>query len=340
MPSHDHRQTHSQCRAGSAASSAGGVIARRSLLAAGLAGSGLLACPPARAQTTTLRLAQYKAGDQLLLRLAGLDAAPYRAEWAEFGSGNLMLEAVSTGSLDLAYGSEVPPSFAALSGARVRIVAVARGDVNEQVVLVPAGSFVQSVAELRGKRVGYVRATTTHYYLFRMLEEAGLSWSDIQPVNLTPADGQAAFRAGSLDAWAIYGYSVPMAKQAGARVLRTAAGILSGNYPYFASPDTLSDPVRRAAIVEHLRRLAQAFRWLDTHHAEYAAAQAPLIGVPAAAVRDLLDGASQPRRMALPDDAAVASHQAVADTFQRAGLLPRPVDVSPLWDRSLNLGAV
>lgn len=103
---------------------------------------------------------------------------------------------------------------------------------------------MQSVAELRGKRVGFVRATTTHYYLFRMLEQAGLSWSDIQPVNLTPADGQAAFRAGSLDAWAIYGYSVPLAKQAGARVLRTAADILSGNYPYFASPAPLADPTR------------------------------------------------------------------------------------------------
>lgn len=314
------------------------MIPRRFLLTAGLAVGGLLMHPPVHAQAATLRLAQYKAGDQLLLRLAGLDATPYRAEWAEFGSGNLMLEAVAAGSLDLAYGSEVPPAFAALSGARVRIVAVARGDVNEQVVLVPAGSSVQSVAELRGKRVGYVRATTTHYYLFRMLEEAGLSWSDIQPVNLTPADGQAAFRAGSLDAWAIYGYSVPLAKQAGARVLRTAAGILSGNYPYFASPDALADPARRAAVTGHLRRLAQAFRWLDTHHAEYAAAQAPLIGVPAAAVQDLLDGASQPRRMALPDDAAVASHQAVADAFHRAGLLPRRVDVGPLWDRSLDLG--
>ena len=315
------------------------MIARRAMLAAGL----LAACPAqaqTRSQGVTLRLAQYKVGDQLLMRLAGEDAGPYRTEWAEFGSGNLMLEAVAAGSLDLAYGSEVPPTFAALSGARIRIVAVARGDVNEQVVLVPAGSSVRSIADLRGKRVGYVRATTTHYYLFRMLEQAGMSWSDIQPVNLSPADGQAAFRAGGLDAWAIYGYSVPVAKQAGARVLRTAAGVLSGNYPYFASPDTLSDPARRAALAEHLRRLARAFRWLDVHHTEYAAAQAPPIGVPAAAVQELLDGESQPRRLALPDDAAVASHQAVADTFYRAELLPRPVDVSPLWDRSFDLGDV
>lgn len=62
--------------------------------------------------------------------------------------------------------------------------------------------------------------------------------------------------------------------------------------------------------------------------------------MPAAAVQDLLDGASQPRRLVPSDDDAVASHQAVADAFHRAGLLPRPVDVSPLWHRSLDLGEV
>ncbi len=44
----------------------------------------------------------------------------------------------------------MPPTFAAASGARVRIVAVARGDVNEQVVLVPAGSPVRSIADRPG----------------------------------------------------------------------------------------------------------------------------------------------------------------------------------------------
>ena len=76
-------------------------------------------------------------------------------------------------------------------------MAVARSDVNEQVVLVPPVLSLLLVAELRGNRVGYVRAATTHYYLFWTLENAGLSWSDIPPVNLTPTDGQAAFQPGS-----------------------------------------------------------------------------------------------------------------------------------------------
>ena len=41
--------------------------------------------------------------------------------------------------------------------------------------------------DLKGKRVGYVRATTAHYFLSKQLAEAGLSFSDIQAINLSPS---------------------------------------------------------------------------------------------------------------------------------------------------------
>jgi sulfonate transport system substrate-binding protein len=297
---------------------------------------GALAVPAiAQAQApVTLRVAQYKAGDQLLLRLAGLADTPYRVEWSEFASGNLMLEAANAGALDLAYGSEIPPTFAAVSGARVKLVAVIRGDVNEQTVLVPKDSPIQSIKDLKGKRVGYVRATTTHYYLSRMLAETGLSLSDVQLMNLTPSDGQAAFRSGALDAWAIYGYSVPVARQSGARVLRTAQGILSGNYPYFIRAGLADEPARAEAARDLLDRIRRAMLFIQERPAEYAAAQAAVLNVPEPTIRALLDNVSQPRSLAPVDDGAIASHQAVADEFARIGVIPRKVDVAPLWDRN------
>ncbi|MBP0493269.1 ABC transporter substrate-binding protein [Roseomonas indoligenes] len=305
------------------------MIPRRTALLAALAVPAI-----ARAQApVTVRAAQYKAGDGLLLRLAGLSDTPYRVEWSEFGSGNLMLEAANAGALDLAYGSEIPPTFAAVSGARVKLVAVIRGDVNEQTVLVPKDSPIQSIKDLKGKRVGYVRATTTHYYLSRMLNEVGLSLADVQLVNLTPADGAAAFRNGALDAWAIYGYSVPIARQSGARVLRTAQGILSGNYPYFTRANIADEPARAAAVRDLLDRIRRALPYIQEHPAEYAAAQAATLNVPEATIRSLLDNVSQPRSLAPVDDAAIASQQAVADEFARIGVIPRKVDVAPMWDR-------
>jgi sulfonate transport system substrate-binding protein len=120
-----------------------------------------------------LRVATYKGGDATLLKTAGLTDTPYTIDWSEFQSGNAMVEAMNGGSLDIASGSEIPPIFARLQNAQVRVIAVYKDDVNNQVVLVPKGSSIRSIADLKGKRVGYLRATTTHYYLLRMLEEAG-----------------------------------------------------------------------------------------------------------------------------------------------------------------------
>lgn len=301
-----------------------------------LAGAAALASFPVRAASpVTLRVANFKAGDNLLLKLSRQEDTPYKVVWSEFASGNLMLEAINAGAIDLAYGSEIPPIFAAISGAKVKVVAVIRGDVNEQVVLVPKDSPVRTIADLRGKRVGYVRATTTHYYLLRMLADAGMSFADITPVSLSPGDGFAAFRAGALDAWAIYGYSVPIARESGARVITTALGYLSGNYLNYAAPDALADPARSAALGDLLARIGKAYRWIDDHRGEYAEAQATVLNVPSRTILSLLDNVSQPRRIVAIDDAAIASQQAVADTFAAAGVIPRKVDVSPLWDRRL-----
>jgi sulfonate transport system substrate-binding protein len=73
---------------------------------------------------------------------------------------------------------------------------------------------------------------------------------------------------------------------------------------------------RRAAILGALAMPALAW------------AQAPVT------LRTVLDNVSQPRRLAPVDDAAVASRQAVADEFARIGVIPRRVDVAPLWDRN------
>jgi sulfonate transport system substrate-binding protein len=212
---------------------------------------------------------------------------------------------------------------------------VIRGDVNEQTVLVPKDSPIQSIADLKGKRVGYVRATTTQYYLTKMLAEVGLSFADIEAVNLTVPDGAAAFRTGQLDAWAIYGYSVPLAQSnAGARVLKRANGYLSGNYLFFASPEAIADPQRHAAIADFFVRLQKAFAWRQANPERYAAALAAEIGVPVEAVLALLRNESQVRRLVPVDDAAIQSQQDVADTFLKAGVIERPVDVRPLWDGS------
>jgi len=311
-------------------------LSRRALLATGAAAI----IPPARADTpdfagVTLRIATFKGQDATILPLAGLSNTPYTVEYYQFNSGQLEVEAMNAGAIDVGGWSEIPLAFAAAAQAPIRAVAVLRGDVNDQVVLVPKDSAISSIADLKGKRVGYVRATTSHYYLLRMLWAAGLQFSDIQAINLSPTDGAAAFRAGDLDAWAIYGYAINFALADGsARVLRTARGILSGNYFVGASPAAIADPKLRPAIADYLVRLAKGYQWTETHKEQWCEALSTVIHVPLPFVQAQFFHESQPEAVVPITDAAIASAQQVADTFVKAGLIPAQVDVAPYFDRS------
>jgi sulfonate transport system substrate-binding protein len=68
---------------------------------------------------TDLRVAKYKGGWDLDLKLAGLDNFPYKVQFTEFTGGNLMVQSINAGAIDLASASEIPPIFAIESQASI-----------------------------------------------------------------------------------------------------------------------------------------------------------------------------------------------------------------------------
>lgn len=279
------------------------------------------------------------AGDtQVLFRTAGIGTPGFQVEYVNFESGHLVVEAFNGNALDYGGMSEIPPVFAAGAGLpSFRQIAVSHGDVNNQVVLVPRGSTIEDLAGLKGRRVGYVRATTAHYFLIRMLQSVGLTWADITPVALSVADGEAAFSSGRLDAWAIYGFPIQRAiATEGARILRTALGFLSGNYLVAAHVDALADPVKSDLIGRYLRATKLGYSWAAAHEDQWAGVVAKEIGVPLAYVQDQFRRKSDISSLRPVTEAAIASQQAVANVFANAKLIPKPVDVRPLWDNRFN----
>ena len=313
---------------------------RRFLTSSGLAllAGGLGSWGPARAAPqlsgTTLRIGTYKGGDTYYFTEAGVEKLPYKSALADFAAGNLIVEALAAGSLDCGGMSEIPPIFAAASNAPMKVIAVLRGDVNNQVVLVPKNSAITDASQFKGKRIGYARSTTSHYFLLQLLKEKGLSFKDIEPVALAPQDGFAAFQSGQLDAWVIFGLVVELAKNQGARVLRTANGVLSGNYVISASTRAIADPLKHAAIGDYLQRIAKVYQWINDHPEQWAAKSGRIAGVPPQLFLNQVRLRSQPYKLVAVDDAAIASQQQVADAFAQAGLLARRIDMAPLWDRS------
>lgn len=63
-------------------------------------------------------------------------------------------------------------------------------------------SDIQSVADLKGKKIAATRGTDPFIFLLRSLDKFGLSDKDVTIVPLQHADGRAALEKGDVDAWA------------------------------------------------------------------------------------------------------------------------------------------
>lgn len=307
------------------------------ILTLGAAGLGLSACKPKDAADSdlsgvTLRVATYRGTPDAFFDKAGQGNTPYRTQGAQFAGGNLIAEAINAHALDIGGMSEIPPIFVAAANPLFRLIAVLEGDVNNQVVLVPGDSPLRHEGDLKGKRVGYVRATTSHYMLLRILKEQGLTFADITPVALSPQDGLAAFQQGSLDAWVIYGVIVQLARQGGARVLTTGLNRLSGNYLVAASVDVLADPLKKKAAGDYLKRYDQVLRWVEADPERWFKAREADTGIKAELYRQEYQERSGPYALRPISEAAIKSQQQVADIFAEAGVIPAAVDVRPLWD--------
>lgn len=63
-----------------------------------------------------------------------------------------------------------------------------------------AKKTISTIADLKGKKVGFQSGITSHFFLLYVLNKAGLSGKDVKQENLGAGDAGAAFVAGKLDA--------------------------------------------------------------------------------------------------------------------------------------------
>jgi sulfonate transport system substrate-binding protein len=68
-------------------------------------------------------------------------------------------------------------------------------------LVVGKDSTAKSITDLKGKKIAAQKGTDPYFFLLRTLNQAGLSQSDIQYVNLPHAEGRTALERGQVDAW-------------------------------------------------------------------------------------------------------------------------------------------
>jgi sulfonate transport system substrate-binding protein len=244
-------------------------------------------------------------------------------KWVEFSSGPPMLEAISVGSVDYGAVGDTPPIFAQAAGAAI-VYAAGQPVTNGQGILVPAGSVIRSIADLKGKRIGFTKGSSAHNVVVQTLEKAGLDYADVTPVYLTPPDAGPAFANGSIDAWAIWDpyYAIGQTKQDG-RVLVDASDITKTNSFYIANRDFARN--RGPVLQQIIDVTAATATWAEAHRDAVAKSLSTVTGI-ALDIQTLAANRSSFAVGPITED-IIATQQGIADRFFKLGLIPRPVVV-------------
>lgn len=308
------------------------MLDRRSLLAA------LAALPLApalvrgarAAEPGVVRIGYQKNGILVVAKQQGiiekrLEPLGQSVRWVEFSFGPPLLEALSLDGIDFGQTGDAPPIFAQAARANLVYAAAQEAGGSGAGILLPKASAIQSLAELKGKRVAFAKASSAHNLTIAALEKAGLSYADITPVTLAPADAAAAFARGSIDAWTIWDPYFAIAEQGeGVRVLARASDVTPQNNYFLASRPFAETraPVLQAVI----DALGDVAAWCTQNRGAVADLLSQGTGVPLAATRRAVDRTDYV--IGPMNDRVAAEQQRIADRFHALKLIPKPIRIA------------
>lgn len=278
---------------------------------------------------TTLNIGFQKYGLLPIVKQRGdldqaLKAQGIQVKWVEFPAGPQLLEGLNVGSVVFGESGEAPPIFAQAASPNLVYVANQPAAPNAEALIVQKNSPIQSIQDLKGKRVALNKGSNVHYLLLKLFEKNQLTLQDIQVVYLPPADARAAFEKGAVDAWVIWDpFFAAAEQQIGARVLATGQNLVSNHQFYLA--DRKFAEQHPEVLKTVVQQLNQTTEWVKTHQDD----AARLLEKPTALDFNILKTSISRMGFGVtplsPD--VIQQQQYVADAFYQQKLIPQPLKI-------------
>ena len=234
-----------------------------------MAGLLLLGCAPSEPETAAgaeTPLAPIRVSGSYWIELSPVLVASnsFYPERLQVGEGGIVR--ITAGEADLATNAETQLLRESVTNPDLRIIMTVTESFYRLVARRSAG--IETLSDLKGKRVMLPRNTSAHYYLVAMLRTAGLTEADVEVVNLLPAQGDQtgmdqmsdALARGDVDAISIW---EPEPEDAVYRLGDDAVVFQDRNvyrevFNLHARAADLADPTKRRSIVAFVRAVAQA----------------------------------------------------------------------------------
>lgn len=314
------------------------LLSRRSfnLLLGGVVAGSLVVSSQARAHDdidlsqVVLRIGDQVGGTRAKFEAAGLlDDVPYRIEWSVYPAAVNLHEALKADAIDIGMADISPTISAIAGGSQIKAVANYTNGGRSTSIILPAGSDISSIEDLKGKTISpTTRGSVSHYLTIQVLKEADLTPDDVTFSFLTPVDASAAFQSGNLDAWGTWSiYKARSIGQLGATVLVDGTGYIPGHLVLSATDNALTDPGKVAAIADYADRVERGFDWSKANKEAYIDFYVEFSKQDREIVEDLYPDEEAYQRT-LIDDAFIETAQTVYDTWVEEGVLPAGFDLS------------
>jgi taurine transport system substrate-binding protein len=148
-------------------------------------------------------------------------ATGYKINWRQFGGGGDVIRAMASGDVQLGEAGSSPIATAISQGLDVELFWILEDIASAEALVARNGSGVNTVADLKGKKVATPFVSTSHFHLMYALELAGLKPTDVQVLNMRPPEITAAWGRGDLDAAFVWDPALAAIKKTG-KVLVTS----------------------------------------------------------------------------------------------------------------------
>src|ERR1700742_3990535 len=201
--------------------------------------------------------------DQHLLENRG-----YNVTWVLSAGSNKANEGLRSKALDFGSTAGSAAMVARANGSAIKIVDV-YSKPEWTALVVGKNSPINSVADLKGKKIAVTKGTDPYFFLLQSLATAGLSPADVEIINLQHADGKTALERGDVDAWSgLDPFMAQTVQQQGSRLVYRNPEFNSYGVLNVCEDFVAANPVAVQAVVNSYE---EARRWAKAHPDELAA---------------------------------------------------------------------
>jgi taurine transport system substrate-binding protein len=159
-------------------------------------------------------------------------ATGYKINWRMFGGGGDVIKAMASGDVQIGEAGSSPIVAAASQGQDIKLFWILDDIADAEALIVRNGSGINSVKDLKGKKVATPFVSTAHYQLMAVMKTDGVDAKGVNVMNLRPPEIAAAWERGDIDAAFIWDPVLSKIKGNG-KVIETSKTIGKRGFPTF-----------------------------------------------------------------------------------------------------------